>query len=69
MIVIGILLGGVLPFSNMINVLLPVRGVVGILLIVLVFAALARVKKKSAVKEVEAEGIECESTEDATEHI
>lgn len=51
LIVIGILLGGMLPFSNMINVLLPVRGVVGILLIVLVFAALVRIKKKAPAQE------------------
>lgn len=51
LIVIGILLGGMLPFSNMINVLLPVRGVVGILLIVLVFAALVRIKKKTPAQE------------------
>ena len=48
---IGIFLGGVLPFSELINVLMPIRGVVGILLIVLVFAALYRLRGKSAAKE------------------
>lgn len=58
LIVIGILLGGVLPFSQMINILLPVRGVVGVLLVVLVFAALLRLKTKEDVKEDEAEEAE-----------
>ena len=53
LIAVGILLGGVLPFSKMINVLLPVRGVVGFLLVILVFVALARAKKSSPVEDVQ----------------
>lgn len=45
--VIGIALGGVLPFSKLINILMPIRGVVGVLLIVLILAALAHLKHKS----------------------
>jgi len=44
--VIGIGLGGVLPFSKLINILMPIRGVVGILLIVLILVALAHLKRK-----------------------
>lgn len=44
--VIGIALGGVLPFSKLINILMPIRGVVGVLLIVLILAALAHLKHK-----------------------
>lgn len=44
--VIGIALGGVLPFSKLINVLMPIRGVVGVLLIVLILVALAHLKHK-----------------------
>ncbi len=57
--VIGIVLGGVLPFSKMINVLLPIRGAVGFLLIFMIFAALAHLKREKAadaetrVKELE----------------
>ena len=38
--VMGILLGGVLPFSTLINVMLPIRGCVGIVLVVLVLLTL-----------------------------
>ena len=44
--VIGIGLGGVLPFSKLINILMPIRGVVGVLLIVLILVALAHLKRK-----------------------
>lgn len=49
--VIGILLGGVLPFSKLINILLPIRGVVGLLIIVLIYIALERLAK-AKVKEI-----------------
>lgn len=52
--VVGILLGGVLPFSTLINILMPIRGVVGLLIIVLIYVALARVKGKTEQKAVEA---------------
>lgn len=54
LILIGICLGGVLPFSNMLNVLMPIRGAIGILLIVLVFIALAKnAKEKRSTKSEE----------------
>lgn len=49
--IIGIFLGGVLPFSNLINILLPIRGIVGMLLIVLIYASLARLKGKEKAAE------------------
>lgn len=51
LVVIGIGLGGVLPFSKLINVLLPIRGVVGLLLIVLIFTALARLRTRTVKEE------------------
>ena len=40
--VIGILLGGVLPFSTLINILMPIRGAMGVVLIILIYIALVR---------------------------
>lgn len=57
--VIGIALGGVLPFSKLINVLMPIRGVVGVLLIVLILVALVRLKHKT-VTDIEEHGKEIE---------
>lgn len=59
--VVGILLGGVLPFSKLINVLMPIRGVVGILVIILTFIALVRVKDKIEMKDIS--NMEMESIE------